>query len=82
MAFEVKTTYRGSCHCKRVTFELQAKIDFVVSCNCSICRRRAALWHGAADADVRIVTGEDQLQLYQLPAAARSDALGGESAVH
>jgi hypothetical protein len=27
--------HRGSCHCGRVTFEVQAKLDYVVECNCS-----------------------------------------------
>jgi hypothetical protein len=58
-------TYRGSCHCGRVTFEAQANLDYVVYCNCSICRRRGALWHGATEADLRIVTGEADLTLYQ-----------------
>jgi hypothetical protein len=57
--------YRGSCHCGRVTFEVQANLDYVVHCNCSICRRRGALWHGATEADLRIVTGEADLTLYQ-----------------
>jgi hypothetical protein len=58
-------SYRGSCHCGRVTFEVQANLDYVVNCNCSICRRRGALWHGATEADLRIVTGEADLTLYQ-----------------
>jgi len=57
--------YRGSCHCGRVTFEVQAKLDYVVDCNCSICRRRGALWHGALESDLRILTGEAELTLYQ-----------------
>ena len=57
-------TYQGSCHCGRVTFELKAKLGVVMDCNCSICRRRGALWHGASDSSLRI-TGEDHLQLYQ-----------------
>ena len=57
--------YRGSCHCGRVTFEVQAKLDYVVECNCSICRRRGALWHGALEPDLRILTGEADLALYQ-----------------
>lgn len=35
---------RGSCHCGTVTFEIAAKPDFMVSCNCSICRRLATYW--------------------------------------
>lgn len=58
-------TYQGSCHCGRVTFELQARIDHVVDCNCSICRRRGALWHGALDSSLRVLSGESDLALYQ-----------------
>jgi hypothetical protein len=36
-----------------------------VECNCSLCRRRGAVWHGAAEADLRILTGEADLALYQ-----------------
>lgn len=57
--------YQGSCHCGRVTFELKAKLGVVVDCNCSICRRRGALWHGASDASLRMTGGEEHLQLYQ-----------------
>ena len=57
--------HRGSCHCGRVTFAVQAKLDYVVECNCSICRRRGALWHGALESDLRILTGEADLALYQ-----------------
>jgi hypothetical protein len=48
-----------------VTFEVRAKLDYVVECNCSICRRRGALWHGALESDLRILTGEADLVLYQ-----------------
>ena len=58
-------TYRGSCHCGRVTFELQATLEYVIDCNCSMCRRTGALWHGAPEQNLRILTGEDELELYQ-----------------
>ncbi len=58
-------TYQGSCHCGRVAFELQAKLEYVIDCNCSVCRRRGALWHGTSKANFRIVKGEDELALYQ-----------------
>jgi hypothetical protein len=61
----MKQTYQGACHCRRVTFEVQAKLDHVVDCNCSLCRRRGALWHGASESDLRILTGETDLVLYQ-----------------
>ena len=54
---------RGSCHCGRVAFELDAPVTNVVECNCSICRRRGALWIGATEAQLRVVSGEDALDL-------------------
>jgi hypothetical protein len=58
-------TYRGACHCGRVTFEARARLDSVTECNCSICRMKGALWHRASEADLRILTGEADLTLYQ-----------------
>ena len=57
--------YRGSCHCGRVSFELEGEVKYAIDCNCSICRRKGALWHGTADAGLRILSGESELQLYQ-----------------
>ena len=60
------TTYKGSCHCGRVTFTLQAKpLTQAVECNCSMCGRAGALWHAASDADLKILTGESELAVYQ-----------------
>jgi hypothetical protein len=36
----MKQTYRGSCHCGKVQFEIGADLDHVRVCDCSICRRR------------------------------------------
>ena len=35
--------YQGSCHCGKVAFEVEGEIQGVISCNCSICRRKGAL---------------------------------------
>jgi hypothetical protein len=61
----LKKTYHGSCHCGRVTFELRADLGYVIDCNCSLCRRRGALWHGASESSLRVVSGEQDLVLYQ-----------------
>lgn len=62
---DMPQTHQGSCHCRRVTFELRAKLDYVMDCNCSLCRLKGALWHGATEANLRILTGETDLVLYQ-----------------
>jgi len=57
--------YKGSCHCGRVSFELDAKLDYAMECSCSLCRRVGALWHGASDSSLRITAGDSELTLYQ-----------------
>jgi hypothetical protein len=34
----------GSCHCSGVRFTVETAPEFVLDCNCSICRRSGALW--------------------------------------
>ena len=58
-------TYRGSCHCGRVRFEVDAELDHVRSCDCSICRRRGALIHRVEPERLRLLTPLVDLTLYQ-----------------
>jgi hypothetical protein len=60
-----RRTYQGSCHCAQVSFELDATLNYLMECSCSLCRRTGALWHGASDANFRITAGENDLTLYQ-----------------
>jgi hypothetical protein len=57
-------TYRGSCHCGRVHFEVDADLDHVRVCDCSICRRRGALIHRVEPQFFRLLTPLDDLALY------------------
>ena len=36
--------YQGSCHCGEIRFEALDQPEQLVDCNCSLCRRIAALW--------------------------------------
>lgn len=58
-------TYRGSCHCGKVRFEIDAAIDHVRVCDCSICRRRGALNHRVPKESLRLLTPWKELVLYQ-----------------
>ena len=58
-------TYRGSCHCGRVRFEVDLELDHVRACDCSICRKRGALIHRIAKEQLRLLTPLDDLTLYQ-----------------
>lgn len=37
------TTYRGSCHCGNVAFEVEGTLSGATSCNCSMCQRKGVL---------------------------------------
>ena len=52
----MKQTYRGSCHCGRIQFEVDAELDHVRVCDCSICRARGALNHRVKEGEIRILT--------------------------
>ena len=52
-------THRGSCHCGKVAFEVEADVSEVVDCNCSMCRRRGGLL---------FFVGRDKLRLKTSPA--------------
>jgi hypothetical protein len=61
----MKKTYQGSCHCGKVRFEIDADLDHVRVCDCSMCRRRGALLHRVEDNCFRLLTGQEDLTLYQ-----------------
>ncbi|MCK8464214.1 GFA family protein [Aliiroseovarius sp. S1339] len=54
---------KGACHCGAVTFEVSPP-EFVVSCNCSICRRYGALWAHCPPNEGAILSGQDNLTTY------------------
>ena len=58
-------TYQGSCHCGRVTYEADADLGQVMSCNCSSCRRRGSLLAFVPDDKFRLKGGADALTQYE-----------------
>ena len=57
--------HHGSCHCGAVRFEVEAEIDHVRECDCSICRRRGALNFRVAHDALRILTPIDAMAVYR-----------------
>ena len=56
--------HKGSCHCGRVAFEVEGEVDSGLSCNCSICARRASLlWFVPRD-KLTLLTPEDAAGTY------------------
>ncbi len=57
-------TYRGSCHCGRITFEVEADITSVADCNCSMCFRKGMLYCDVPPDRFRLLSGRDDLSMY------------------
>ena len=57
--------YHGSCHCKKVEFTITAKIENVVSCNCSICTKKGALHLRVSAEQFKLKKGKEHLSIYQ-----------------
>ena len=57
--------HSGSCHCGRVRYKVETDIATVLSCNCSFCRKRGALWTYVDGAQFKLVSGKDDLADYQ-----------------
>jgi hypothetical protein len=36
-------SYKGSCHCGRLSFQVEGEIEQVIECNCSHCSRKGYL---------------------------------------
>jgi hypothetical protein len=56
--------HRGSCHCGRVTFEVDAEIDSGLTCNCSICHRRGSVLWFVPRTQLRLSTPDDAAASY------------------
>ena len=57
--------FKGSCHCGKVTYEVEGELTGVMSCNCSICQRKGALlWFVPRD-KMTLLSGEDALTSYK-----------------
>lgn len=58
-------TYKASSHCGSVSATIEGGLpDEVLSCNCSICRRKGHLLHFVPTADATIEAAEGKLADY------------------
>lgn len=59
-----QASYRGSCHCGAVTFEITSDFPELTTCNCSICTKKNALMVRVHEDDFKQVSGELELSEY------------------
>lgn len=58
-------TYSGACHCGTVRFEVDADIDHVRVCDCSVCAKRGALIFRVGLQALRLQTPLEALSVYR-----------------
>tara|TARA_A100001011_G_C13970833_1_gene699204 strand:+ start:13 stop:378 length:366 start_codon:yes stop_codon:yes gene_type:complete len=56
-----------TCHCQAVKAEINVpdKLEKLVKCNCSICKKKGAIMSMVKNEDFKIIKGQDKLKLYQ-----------------
>jgi hypothetical protein len=59
------TTYSGSCHCGKVRYQVTLDLGKVISCNCSMCKRKGSLLTFAPAEQFKLQSGEDNLTSYK-----------------
>ena len=57
--------YSGSCHCKKVSYNVELEIGNVISCNCSHCQAKGLLLAFVPAKSFTLVRGEEDLMSYK-----------------
>jgi hypothetical protein len=66
VAAEKQVIYQGSCHCRAITFEVDApEVIEAHHCNCSICTKAAYLHLIVPLGSFRLLSGENSLHTYR-----------------
>lgn len=58
-------TYRGSCHCGRVAFEVQGEPKNAMACNCSMCQRKGSLLWFVPRSEFELRCDEGAASIYE-----------------
>lgn len=56
--------YRGSCHCGRISFEVEGELDGAMACNCSICSRKGSLLWFVSSGQLQVQADEADIATY------------------
>ncbi len=65
MANRPLQSYRGSCHCGAVCFEIETDFPEVTVCDCSICKKKNALMVKVHESKFKLLAGAESLTEYQ-----------------
>ncbi|NUN13098.1 MAG: GFA family protein [Myxococcales bacterium] len=57
-------TYKGSCHCGKITFEVDGELSGIADCNCSLCSRKGALMWFVPRDSLHLLSPEENLKTY------------------
>jgi hypothetical protein len=57
--------YFGACHCGTVKFRVEAELDELTTCDCSLCVKKNAVMAKVHESALTLLEGEDSLSLYQ-----------------
>jgi hypothetical protein len=63
IANEIRT-YRGGCHCGRISYEVTGSLTVAEECNCSVCTKKGYLHWIVAREAFRMMTPPDHLATY------------------
>ena len=64
-----KKTYQGSCHCRRIKFQVEIDVSAGTSkCNCTNCWKKRLWTARAQPEDFRSISGETELSGYEADA--------------
>ena len=57
--------HRGGCHCGAIAFDVDASIEGVIECNCSLCSKRGYLLWFVPRSQVTFRAGEHASTVYR-----------------
>ena len=57
-------TYKGSCHCNAVQYEVTGEFTESLRCNCSHCKRKGMLLAFVPESAFTLLKGQDNLTTY------------------
>ena len=75
-------THFGSCHCGAVKFRVDAQIEELTTCDCSLCVKKNALMAKVHETALTVLEGEDRLSLYQWNTRRAAPLLFGLRRLH